>query len=91
MRKLAYVHKIYLLILQSVSYLLFKILIIYKLHEIPYEKLHEWCKFYYTPMITYKVMKSKIVVKFYVHKPCFLMPYHISVKCINLIHTYVFL
>ena len=41
-----YVHKIHLhiLILQYVSPLLFKILEIYKLHEIPYDKLHKWCK-----------------------------------------------
>ncbi len=43
--------------LQYVSPLLFKILEIYKLYEIPYEQLHKWCKFYYTPMITYEEFK----------------------------------
>ena len=43
---LPYVHKIHLFIFQYVSPLLFTILEIYKLHEIPYEKLHKWCKFY---------------------------------------------
>ena len=38
--------KIHLFILQYVSPLLFKILEICKLHEIPYEKLHKWCNFY---------------------------------------------
>ena len=44
-----------LLILQYVSPLLFMILEIYKLHNIPYKKLHKRCKCYYTPIITYKV------------------------------------
>ena len=39
----AYVHKIHL---QYISPLLFKLLEICKLHEIPYEKLHKWCNFY---------------------------------------------
>ena len=41
-------------ILQYVSPLLFEILEIY---EIPYEKLHEWCKF---NMMTYKVVSVEI-------------------------------
>ena len=36
-----YAHKIHLFILQYVSPSLFKILDIYKLHEIAYEKLHK--------------------------------------------------
>ena len=44
------------------------ILEICKLHEIAYEKLNQWCKVYYIPMIPYKVEIQKInVVKFYVH------------------------
>ena len=42
----AYVRKIHLFILLYVSPLLFKVLEIFKLHEIPYEKLHKWCNFY---------------------------------------------
>ena len=38
--------QIHLFILQYVSPSLFNILEIYKLHEISYEKLHKWCKFY---------------------------------------------
>ena len=52
----AYVHNIHLLILQYVSPLLFKILEIYKLHQISYEHLHKWCKFYQTPTISYKII-----------------------------------
>ena len=37
----------------GISPSLFRILEIYKLHEIAYEKLHKWYKF---PMITYKVI-----------------------------------
>ena len=49
---LKYIHKIHLFILQYVSPLVFKILDNYK----PYEKLHKWCKYYWTPMITHKVV-----------------------------------
>ena len=42
-----------------------------KLHDILYEKLHEWCKFYKILVVAYKVtyvsLKSKNIVKFYVH------------------------
>ena len=47
----AYAHKIHLFILQYIYmyvYISFTVLEICncKLHKIPYEKLHKWCKFY---------------------------------------------
>ena len=55
MRKPGLCTQIHLLMLQYVSPLLFMILEIYKLHEIPYEMLDKWYKVYLTPMIIYKV------------------------------------
>ena len=43
--------------------LLFKI---YKLHDIPYEKLHKWCNIIKIPMTIYS-FEIQNVVKLYVH------------------------
>ena len=72
-----------LFILQYVSPLLFEALEICKLHEISYEKLHiKWCKFYQTPMITYKFEIQKCGQILCAHKPCFLIPGHIIIICL---------
>ena len=52
----AYVRTMHLFIVHYISPLLFKISEIYKLHEIPYEMLQKCYKFYYTTVITYKVI-----------------------------------
>ena len=70
MKKRAYVHNKHLFTLQYASPLLFKILEIYKLNEIPYEKLHKWCIYFIRLLIKlFKFEIQKCGQFLFAHKP----------------------